>query len=113
MISLGTLFAGMMLALLLGFAIRVDRTANVFLSFALAVMVLTAGVHTSIFLPALGPLLYFYIRQLTCPEQPFRQKDMLHFCPLLAGYWMPVWLILIGLIAYLYLSYQLIQHFYN
>jgi len=112
-ISLGTLFSGIMLALLLGFAKRIDRKANLFLSLALLVIALTTGVHTSLFLPALGPLLYFYVRQLTYPEQQFCRKDMLHFCPLLAGYWAPLWLVLILVIVYLYLSHRLIQKFYD
>ena len=110
---MGTLFAGLTLALLLGFAKRAGRTANLFLSSALAVIVLKTGGLTPLFLPALGPLLYFYVRQLTCPDQRFRRKDMLHFCPLLVGYWMPAWLVLISVIIYLYLSHRLIQDFYR
>ena len=111
--AMGTLFAGLTLALLLGLAKRVDQTANLFLSLALAVIVLKTGELLPLFLPALGPLLYFYVRQLICPEQRFRRKDMLQFCPLLVGYWMPVWLILISVVIYLYLSQRLIQDFYR
>src|ERR1700744_5823853 len=113
MISLGTLFAGMILALLLGFAKRADRTANIFLSLALTIIVLTVDIHISLFLSTLGPLLYFYVRQLIFPDQHFHRKDMLHFCPLLAGYWMPVWLTLTLVIIYLYLTHRLIQDFYR
>jgi putative ABC transport system permease protein len=110
---LGTLFPGLTLALLLGFAKKVGREANMFLGLALVVIVLKTGGLTPFFLPALGPLLYFYVRQLTCPDLQFRRKDMLHFCSLLVGYWMPGWLILISVIIYLYLSHRLIQDFYN
>jgi putative ABC transport system permease protein len=109
----GTLFAGLALALLLGFAKRNGQTANLFLSSALAVIVLKTGGLTPFFLPVLGPLLYFYVRQLTCPGQRFRRKDMLHFCSLLVGYWMPAWLVLILVIIYLCLSHRLIQDFYR
>jgi len=111
--SIGTLFSGLTIALLLGFAKRVDQKANLFLSAALAVIVLKTGGLTPLLLPALGPLLYFYVRQLTSPEQSFRRKDMLHFCPLLVGFWMPTWLILIPVVIYLYLAHRLIEDFYS
>lgn len=110
---MATLFAGVTLALLLGFAKRADQTANLFLSSALAVIVLKTGGVSPIFFPALGPLLYFYVRQLTWPDRAFGRKDLLHFCPPLVGYWMPGWLVLIFVITYLYLSHQLIQDFYS
>lgn len=113
LISLGTLFAGLMLVLLLGFAKRSVRTANLFLGLALVAMVLKTGGLTPFLLPALGPLLYFYVRQLTCAGQRFYWKDILHFCPLLAGFWMPVWLVLLSVLIYLYLSHRLIQGFYS
>jgi len=109
----GTLFPGLTLALLLGFAKKIGREANVFLGLALIVTVLKTGGLTPLFLPALGPLLYLYVLRLTCPERPFRRKDMLHFCILLVGYWMPGWLVLISVIIYLYLSHRLIQNFYR
>jgi putative ABC transport system permease protein len=111
--SLGTLFSGLTLTLLLGFAKRVDQTANLFLSSALAVIVLKTGGLTPFFLPALGPLLYFYVRQLTCPDRRFRRKDMLHFCSLLVVFWMPAWLVLISVIIYLCLAHRLIEGFYR
>lgn len=110
---LATLVAGLTLAMLLGFAKRLGREANLFLGLALVVVVLNTGGLTSVFLPALGPLLYFYVRQLTCPDRRFRRKDMLHFCILLAGYWMPGWLVLISVMIYLYMSHRLIRGFYN
>ena len=111
--SMGTLFSGLTLALLLGFAKRVGQTANLFLSSAVVVIVLKTGGLTPLFLPALGPLLYFCVRQLTCPERRFHRRDMLHFCPLLVGFWMPAWLVLISVIIYLYLAHRLIEDFYR
>jgi len=113
LVSLAILFAGLTLALLLGFAKRTGQPANLFLSSALTVIVIKAGGLTSILLPALGPLLYFYTRQRLAPEHRFGRKDILHFCPLLAGYWVPVWPVLLWTVAYLYLSRRLIQSFYD
>jgi putative ABC transport system permease protein len=111
--SMATLFSGLTLASLLILAKKAGRPANVFLSIALVAIVLTAGGLTSVFLPALGPLLYFYVRRLTCPERRLCWKDALHFCPLLAGYWMPAWLALILAVVYIYLSHRLINDFYR
>jgi len=111
--SLGSLFTGIVFALLLGFAKKRDQKANLFLSLALVATVLKTGGLTPLLLPALGPLLYFYIRQLTSPDRRFRWKDMLHFCSLFVGFWMPAWLALILVIIYLYLSHRLIQNFYR
>lgn len=111
--AMAILFSGFTLALLLAFAKREGQTANLFLSAALAVIVLKTAGFSPIFLPALGPLLYFYVRQMTAPNLQFGRKDVLHFCPLLVAYWMPGWLVLISVVIYLYLSHRLIQHFYN
>jgi putative ABC transport system permease protein len=113
LVALATLFSGFTLALLLALAKRESQKANLFLSAALVVIVLKTGELTPMFLPALGPLLYFYVRQLTSPNLQFGQKEMLHFCPLLVAYWMPGLLALISILIYLYLSHRLIQHFYN
>ncbi len=110
---MATLFSGLTLALLLALAKREGQTSNLFLSAALAVIVLKAGGLSPIFLPALGPLLYFYVRRMTAANLQFARKDILHFCPLLVAYWMPGWLVIISVIIYLYLSHRLIQHFYN
>ncbi|HVW16206.1 MAG TPA: ABC transporter permease [Mucilaginibacter sp.] len=110
---MGILFSGFTLALLLVLAKRQYRTANLFLGSALAAITLKAGGLTPVFSPAIGPLLYFYVRQRTCPDRRFSRKDILYFCPLLAGYWMPVWLIPVLTIVYLYLSHRLIQRFYD
>lgn len=111
--SMGTLFSGLTLALLLAFAKRIDQKANLFLSSALAVIVLKTGGITPLLLPALGPLLYFYVRRLTRPDRRFRRTDTLHFCFLLAGPWIPAWLVLISVIIYLYLSHRLVEEFYH
>ena len=111
--SLGTLFSGLTLALLLGFSKRVEQKANLFLSLALAVIVLKTGGLTSLLLPALGPLLYFYVRALTNTDRRFRPADTLHFCSLIAAFWLPAWLVLISVIIYLYLSHRLIEDFYK
>lgn len=111
--AMATLFSGFTLALLLAFAKKEGQAANLFLSAALAVIVLKTGGLSPIFLPALGPLLYFYVRRMTSPNLQFTPKDMLHFCPLLVAYWMPGWLVIISVVIYLYLSHRLIQHFYN
>ncbi|WP_040625805.1 hypothetical protein [Mucilaginibacter paludis] len=113
LISVGTLFTGLTLALLLGFAKRLDHTANLFLSAALLVITWKTGGLTTLLLPALGPLLYFYIRQLTAPGHRLRQKDGLHFTLVLVGYWMPGWLVLTSVVVYVYLSQQLIVGFYS
>lgn len=111
--AMATLFSGFTLALLLAFAKRAGQAANLFLSAALAVIVLKTGGLSPVFLPALGPLLYFYVRRMTSPNLQFARKDILHFCPLLVAYWVPGWLVLISVVIYLYLSHRLIQHFYN
>ena len=111
--ALGTLFSGLTLALLVGFAKRPGLPANLFLSLALGVIVLKTGGLSAAFLPALGPLLFFYTRHLTRPEWRFQRNDWLHFCPLLGGLWMPVWLIFMSVILYLFLSHRLIQAFYG
>lgn len=110
---MGTLFSGLTLALLLGFAKRADQKAHLFLSLALAVIVLKTGGLTPLLLPALGPLLYFYVRALTCPDRRFGLKDTLHFCSLLVGFWLPAWLVLSSVLIYLYLSHRLIEDFYR
>lgn len=111
--SLGTLFIGLAFALLLALAKKSGQKADLWLSLALAVITLTAGGHIPYILPALGPLLYFYVRQLTDHERQFRIKDLLHFSPLLITSWLPVWTIMIYTVLYLYLCHHLIQQFYR
>ena len=112
LVSLGTLFTGLTIALLLLSIKKAGQTANLFLSSALVVVVLKAGGLAPFFLPGLGPFLYLYIRQLTFPDLRFRGIDLFHFSILLVGYWLPDWLILISVIVYLYFSHRLIARFY-
>lgn len=97
---LGAIFIGLSFALQLGFAKKVNRTANRFLSLALVTMVLwllwvlgrdigleSCFSHWS-WLPlqfslAFGPLIFFYVLKITRPEYKFRSNDLLHFSPLL------------------------------
>jgi len=113
LVSVGTLFSGLTLALLLAFAKRDGRFTVPFLPAALTVVVLKTGGLTSFLLPALGPLLYFYVRQLTCPDRRFQWKDLLHFCSLAVGSWVPAWLVLLSVVLYLYLAHRLIEDFYR
>ena len=110
---MGILFPGLTLALLLVLNRRTGRVSNLFLGSALAIIALKTGGITSVFLPALGPLIYFYVRQRIYPEHRFSWKDALHFIPLLAGYWIPVWPVIILALGYLYLSHRLISNFYD
>jgi putative ABC transport system permease protein len=112
-VSQGTFFPGLTLAVLLGFAKRINHGANLFLGAALAAIVLKTGGVTPYLLLALGPLLYFYVRQLTFPERRFCWKDALHFSSLLVVFLIPAWLILISVIVYLYLSHRLIEECYS
>jgi len=108
---------GLNFALLLAFTKRTNRSANRFLALALVVTVLQMiSVDTPLPLQfglALGPSIYFYVRKITRTEYKFRRKDLLHFSPLLVGYWLPAWLGLISVIIYLYPSHRLIQDFYR
>jgi len=107
--SLGTLFSGLTIAVLLAFMKKPGQTGNLLLSSALTVIVLKTGGLTTLLLPALGPLLYLYVRQLTRPEQQLRRKDLLH----LLAFCAPTRLALVLIVIYLYLSYRLIQDFYR
>ncbi|AKD57164.1 hypothetical protein [Spirosoma radiotolerans] len=111
--ALGSLFSGLTLAILAGFANRSTQRANLFLSLALGVIVLKTGGLSAAFLPALGPLLYFYTKHLTRSQWRFQPKEWLHFGPLLGGGWMPGWLVIISVTPYLFLSHRLIQDFYK
>ncbi len=100
LVFLGTIFIGLTFALLLGFAKRINRTANRFLGLALAIIILwmawVLGIDIRLgtyfprwsWLPlqfslTLGPLIYFYVLKMTRPEYKLRRKDLLHFSPLL------------------------------
>ncbi|MBS1501273.1 MAG: ABC transporter permease [Bacteroidetes bacterium] len=96
----GTLFIGFTFIVLLGFTGKVNRAANRFLAMALLVAVLWTGrilaidIDLAYYLPlwnrlplqfslAFGPLIYFYVLQITRPEYHFRNTNLLHFSPLL------------------------------
>jgi putative ABC transport system permease protein len=113
LVCLGTLYPGLTLAFLLGLAKRVDQKANLFLSLALTVVVLKTGGITSLFFPAAGPLVFFYVRGLTWADRRFERKDLLHFCPILVAFWLPAWLVLLSVIGYLCLAHRLIEDFYR
>ncbi|GGG72980.1 hypothetical protein GCM10007415_00370 [Parapedobacter pyrenivorans] len=97
---LGVIFIGFSFALQLGFAKRINQAANRLLSLALTTVILwllwllgrNIGLEAHLsqwsWLPlqfslALGPLIFFYVRKITRPKNPFHMRDLLHFCPLL------------------------------
>ncbi|HEY4323777.1 MAG TPA: FtsX-like permease family protein [Mucilaginibacter sp.] len=137
---LGSIFIGMAFAQLLWFAKKNDRKANLFISLLLVVVSLwlVAALGRDIGLDsyftgwdriplrlslAPGPLLYFYVLQITRPEYKFGYKDWLHFIPLLPDLAAQIFggqfnavlplLMFCSVAAYLYLSHKAIQHFYN
>ncbi|PWK68290.1 putative ABC transport system permease protein [Mucilaginibacter oryzae] len=113
LISLGTLFSGLTIALLSCLAKNDNRQANLFLSLALTAALLKTSTLFLVAFPALGVSLYFYVRQSAWPQRPFLLKDLLHGCTLVACYWLPAWLNAVWAIVYLYLAYRLIQQFYG
>ena len=136
---LGAIFIGLNFTLQLWFAKKVNSTANRFLALALLTIVLqiarVLGIDIRLadyfphwnWLPlqfslATGPLLFFYVLKVTCPEYTFRWKDSVHFCPLLLESGTPAFrqlnlvlqlLAAISVIAYLFLSHRLIERFYQ
>ena len=97
-IFFGMLFTGFTFILLLWFTKKASRPANRFLAMALAVAFLWiarivaidigltgyAGLWSRLpmqFSLALGPLIFFYVLHITRPEYRFRQRDFLHFGP--------------------------------
>ncbi|MCR8556591.1 ABC transporter permease [Mucilaginibacter sp. BJC16-A38] len=118
----GMLFMCFTFSLLLGLARRRERSANRFLALALVVAMLGSARVVAIsiglradwswpFSLAFGPLLFFYVRKLTRPEQPFERRDLLHFSLLLLGF-MP-WLVFISVLIYLVWCRHLLAHFYH
>ena len=139
---LGTIFTGLNFAVLLFFAKSINRAAKRFLGLALVVMVLwtirmlgidirfeTYHAHWGRlplqFSLALGPLIYFYVLKLTCPQHKFGCKDLLHFGPVLLQLCVQLLPVnsqlntalllstFISVIIYLYLSHRLIESFYQ
>ncbi len=97
---LGAIFTGLSFALQLGFAKRINQTANRFLALALLTIVLWLArilgidIGLSAYIPhwsqlplqfslAIGPLIFFYLLKITLPAYKLRPKDLLHFSPLL------------------------------
>ncbi len=97
---LGTIFLGLNFTLLLWFTRKANQSANRFLAIALGIVVLwiarilAIDIRLADYVPfwsrlpmqyslALGPLIYFYVLKITRPEYKFRQRDLLHFSPLL------------------------------
>jgi len=154
---LGAIFIGLTFVLLLWFTKTVNRSANRFLALALATMILwmirilAIDLRLETYLPhwdrlpmqfllALGPLMYFYVLKVTCPQHKFSWNDLMHFSPLLLEQGAlaleigestrtgvttystkafqqlnPVLqlLIFISIITYLHKSHKLIQNFYR
>ena len=154
---LGALFIQLTFALLLWFTPTINRGANRFLALALAtvilwmIRVLAIDIRLQAYLPhwdwlpmqfllALGPLLYFYVRKITCPDCSFKGKDWFHFSPLLLEQGAQLLemgesnrtgavvyathrfqqvnpviqlLLFISILTYLNRSYRLILHFYT
>ena len=96
----GMIFVGLTFALLLSFVKSINRSANRFLALSLVTMilwmirVLSIDIRLNTYLPhwdrlpmqfllTLGPLIYFYVFKITCPQYKFRWKGLLHFSPLL------------------------------
>ncbi|MGZ3944406.1 MAG: ABC transporter permease [Mucilaginibacter sp.] len=153
----GMTFIGLTFALQLWFIKSINRIANRFLALALFTMllwmvrILVIDIRLETYLPgwdrlpmqfllAVGPLLYFYVLNITRPAHKFLWKDLLHFSPLLlelgtlaleiresimtgattyntSAFQLlnPVLqlLIFISIIAYVYRSDRLIQNFYR
>ncbi|HEX8020125.1 ABC transporter permease, partial [Mucilaginibacter sp.] len=113
LVLLGTLFAGLTLALVLGFAQRHNRDANRFLAIALGLTVSILAILPVPCLTVLGPLLYFYVRKLTQPNRRICLRDIWLLSPLLLMPFAPRWLILSSFLPYLLLIQRLIKHYYT
>jgi len=111
------LASALTLSLLLAMARRRDRSANRFLSLALVIAALGKATFLWPFLLALGPMVFFYVRQITRPERSFQTKDLFHFSPLLFALGMNdrlvQLLVFISVIVYLSCCRYLIINFYR
>jgi putative ABC transport system permease protein len=118
---LGVIFVGMTFAVLLWFSKGAGRTANIILGFALSATVLPLHGYLSI-----GPLIYFYVLNVTRRGYRFRWKDLLHFVPLViewaitfSGRFLPSLVLVLpecaflSISLYLYRSQQLIWVYYR
>ena len=142
LVFLGAIFIGLTFTALLWFAKKSNRVANRFLGLALVVIIwwLTSIVFTDIrpetdLLPqlslALGPLIYFYVLNITRAEHQFGRRDLPHFSPALLQIIFFIWQMpwsaktdfqmttvlqlaaFISVAIYLYYSFKLIESFYR
>lgn len=111
--SLATLFTGLTLAVLLVLTGNGSQKGNLFLSLAILVVVFRVGGVTAFLLPALGPLIYFFVRRATRPERRFDRRDLILFGPAVVLCWMPDGVVLASVCIYIYFSRRLIHDFYN
>ncbi|MDN3583967.1 ABC transporter permease [Mucilaginibacter flavus] len=98
---LGSVFISLTLSLFLWIAPKPNQSANRWLAILMTVIALWTirllatdtgfAKYSPIwnhlplrFLMAFGPLIYFYVRQITQPKYFFRREDLLHFIPLVA-----------------------------
>ena len=96
----GMLFIGLTFVLLLWFGKKVNQPENRFLALALGIAVLwmarllAIDIQLESYLPhwsrlpmqfslGFGPLIYFYVIQITQPDYKFTRWDLIHFSPLL------------------------------
>jgi ABC-type antimicrobial peptide transport system permease subunit/AraC-like DNA-binding protein len=134
------LFIGFTFILLLWFTGKANRVANRFLAMALAVValwiarLLAIDIGLSAYAPswsllplqyslALGPLIYFYVLEITRPGYQFRRNDLLHFSPLILELSIQLMekqlspfvhlLAFISVAFYLYCCRKLIKSFYQ
>ncbi|WP_091150850.1 FtsX-like permease family protein [Mucilaginibacter pineti] len=121
MLLSGAVFTGLAFALLLWLIKGPEQKANLFLGLALVVLctsLLPLGPLQ--FSLALGPLLYFYVRQLATPDRQTSHKDLLHFVPALIAFILAIAGLNINpafsccaVVIYVYLSHRRIIRFYD
>ncbi|WP_121811679.1 ABC transporter permease [Mucilaginibacter kameinonensis] len=97
---LGAVFISLTLSLFLWIAPKENRSANRWLAILMAIValwmirILSADIDLAKYSPilnylplrfslAIGPLIYFYVRQIAQPKYTFRRKNLLHFIPVL------------------------------
>ena len=122
---LGSVFIGLAFALLLWLNKGPERKANRFLGLALFLLSLwlvqVAGSHLPFKLSlVIGPLLYFYVLQLTKPLQQTGYQRLLHFVPglmelalQLNGLDLSLAISCCSVLVYVYLSNQAVSQFYD
>lgn len=126
MLLVGLVFIGLAFAALLWLIKGPETKANRFLGLALLgvsfwlIRVMGGQLWPLKLSLAIGPLLYFYVRQLTQPDQQNRYKDFLHFVPALAelslqlaGRDLSPGFTICSAGVYLYLSSRAVTWFYN